>query len=96
MCVPSRGNLGRFGAFTPSPQHLVHHVIKHSTFLYSLVSHKTLWLHFCCWGEHAGLKMSPARNVPSDTEQTPDITVVPSKQAPAGPRNKQEAEGQRG
>jgi len=84
------------GSLLPPPQHLAYHVIKHSTFLYSLVSHKTLWLHSCCWGECACLKMSPARNVPSDTKQTPNAIVVPFEWAPAGPWSKQGTEGQRG
>lgn len=85
MFVPSGENLGQFEAFTPSPQHLTYHVIKHSTFLYSLVSHKTLWLHSCCWGECTYLKMSPTRNVPSDTKQPPNTIVVPFEWAPAEP-----------
>lgn len=85
MFVLSGRSLGLFGVCTPYPQHLAYHVIKYSTFLYSLVSQKMLWLHSRCWGEYVSLKMSPARNVPSDTKKPPNAVVVPFKWAPAGP-----------
>lgn len=73
------------GSFLPPPQLLAYHIIKHGTFLYSLVSHKMLWSHSCCWGECVCLKMSPARNVPSDSKRTPNTIAVPFEWAPAGP-----------
>lgn len=76
--MPSGENLGQVGVLAPSPLHLVYHAIQHSTFLYSLVSHKTLWLHSCCWGGCECLKMSPAWNVPSDTERIMESQSCPS------------------
>lgn len=83
------------GSLLPPSQHLAYHVVKHSTFLYSLVSHKLLWLHSCCWVECVCLKMSPARNVPSDTKRAPNTIALPSGRVQAGPWNKQDA-GQKG